>query len=211
MNLPPARSEDLPKLGTGRQVRATCQTSTSPPGTALWTWRSIVIPSFVVTRRERWLATVVIATFQAVSQRAADASIDARAINLTAWQAAILINDGLPATEAAEIAKFWAAEGGQRVVHAATHLHGSLPFGETMPDPFDVYLSSPVVWNGAVFFGSGDVLLGCARVLALEPHGQHAAKDAEQYADYAEADLDFLAHEQCRSLREFQRFCTFAA
>ena len=25
-----------------------------------------------------------------------------------------------------------------------------------MPDPFDVYLSSPVVWNGTVYFGSGD-------------------------------------------------------
>jgi outer membrane protein assembly factor BamB len=25
-----------------------------------------------------------------------------------------------------------------------------------MPDPFDVYLSSPAVWNGAVYFGSGD-------------------------------------------------------
>jgi outer membrane protein assembly factor BamB len=39
---------------------------------------------------------------------------------------------------------------------AATHLHGSLPAGETMPDPFDVYLSSPVLWNSAVYFGSGD-------------------------------------------------------
>jgi len=25
-----------------------------------------------------------------------------------------------------------------------------------MPDPFDFYLSSPAVWNGAVYFGSGD-------------------------------------------------------
>jgi eukaryotic-like serine/threonine-protein kinase len=40
--------------------------------------------------------------------------------------------------------------------YAAKHLHGSLPAGETMPDPFDVYLSSPAVWNGAVYFGSGD-------------------------------------------------------
>jgi outer membrane protein assembly factor BamB len=40
--------------------------------------------------------------------------------------------------------------------YAATHLHGSLPVGEAMPDPFDVYLSSPAVWNGAVYFGSGD-------------------------------------------------------
>jgi eukaryotic-like serine/threonine-protein kinase len=40
--------------------------------------------------------------------------------------------------------------------YAAKHLHGSLPVGETMPDPFDVYLSSPAVWSGAVYFGSGD-------------------------------------------------------
>jgi outer membrane protein assembly factor BamB len=40
--------------------------------------------------------------------------------------------------------------------YSATHLHGSLPAGETMPDPFDVYLSSPAIWNGAVYFGSGD-------------------------------------------------------
>jgi len=40
--------------------------------------------------------------------------------------------------------------------YAATHLHGSLPAGETMPDPFDVYLSSPVVFGGRVYFGSGD-------------------------------------------------------
>jgi outer membrane protein assembly factor BamB len=37
-----------------------------------------------------------------------------------------------------------------------THLHGSLPAAEIMPDPFDVYLSSPVIWGGKVFFGSGD-------------------------------------------------------
>jgi eukaryotic-like serine/threonine-protein kinase len=40
--------------------------------------------------------------------------------------------------------------------YAATHLHGALPAGETMPDPFDVYLSSPALWNGSVYFGSGD-------------------------------------------------------
>jgi eukaryotic-like serine/threonine-protein kinase len=39
---------------------------------------------------------------------------------------------------------------------AATHLHGAEPAAETMPDPFDFYLSSPVVSNGAVYFGSGD-------------------------------------------------------
>jgi eukaryotic-like serine/threonine-protein kinase len=45
--------------------------------------------------------------------------------------------------------------GGERR-YAGTHLHGSQPAAETMPDPFDFYLSSPVVWNGEVFFGSGD-------------------------------------------------------
>jgi outer membrane protein assembly factor BamB len=39
---------------------------------------------------------------------------------------------------------------------AAAHLHGQLPAGETMPDPFDFYLSSPAAADGAVYFGSGD-------------------------------------------------------
>jgi outer membrane protein assembly factor BamB len=39
---------------------------------------------------------------------------------------------------------------------AATHLHGAEPAAETMPDPFDFYLSSPVASNGVVYFGSGD-------------------------------------------------------
>jgi outer membrane protein assembly factor BamB len=45
--------------------------------------------------------------------------------------------------------------GGERRFEG-THLHGSLPAPEVMPDPFDVYLSSPAVWNGTVYFGSGD-------------------------------------------------------
>jgi outer membrane protein assembly factor BamB len=38
----------------------------------------------------------------------------------------------------------------------AKHIHGSLPEGEAMPDPFDCYLSSPVVSGRNVYFGSGD-------------------------------------------------------
>ena len=38
----------------------------------------------------------------------------------------------------------------------AQHIHGIEPAGESMPDPFDFYLSSPAVWNGTVYFGSGD-------------------------------------------------------
>ncbi len=47
------------------------------------------------------------------------------------------------------------ATGGERR-YAGTHLHYLQPATERMPDPWDVYLSSPAVWNGAVFFGSSD-------------------------------------------------------
>ena len=39
---------------------------------------------------------------------------------------------------------------------SARNLHGWIPAGESIADAFDVYLSSPAVWNGAVYFGSGD-------------------------------------------------------
>ena len=67
-----------------------------------------------------------IATFQAVAQRAADAYIDVEAVTLTARQAAWLLANGRSADEALHTAKFWAAEGGFRVAHAAQHLHGGI-------------------------------------------------------------------------------------
>jgi outer membrane protein assembly factor BamB len=48
---------------------------------------------------------------------------------------------------------------------SAPHLHGSEPAAEVMPDPFDLYLSSPVVVGGRVYFGSGD-----HNVYALDAH-----------------------------------------
>ena len=47
------------------------------------------------------------------------------------------------------------ATGGERRFEAKG-LHGMQPKGQTIADPFDVYLSSPVVAAGTVFFGSGD-------------------------------------------------------
>jgi eukaryotic-like serine/threonine-protein kinase len=45
--------------------------------------------------------------------------------------------------------------GGERRFEAKG-LHGMQPKNQTIADPFDVYLSSPVVEGGMVYFGSGD-------------------------------------------------------
>ncbi|HUC05274.1 MAG TPA: acyl-CoA dehydrogenase family protein [Acidimicrobiales bacterium] len=74
-----------------------------------------------------------IATFQAVGQRAADAYVDTEAIRLTAWQAVSRLSAGLPAAAEVAVAKYWAAEGGQRVVHAASHLHGGVGVDRDYP------------------------------------------------------------------------------
>jgi 3-oxocholest-4-en-26-oyl-CoA dehydrogenase beta subunit len=65
-----------------------------------------------------------LSSFQAVRQRLADAYIDAEAIRLTALQAAWRLSAGLDAGTAVRIARWWAAEGGHRVLHAAQHVHG---------------------------------------------------------------------------------------
>ena len=67
-----------------------------------------------------------IATFQAVGQRLADCYVDAEAIRLTLWQAAWRVSKNLPAHTEIATAKFWAADGGHRVAHAAVHIHGGV-------------------------------------------------------------------------------------
>ena len=74
-----------------------------------------------------------IATFQAVSQRAGDSYIDAEAIWLTAYQAAWRLSAGLPADREIAIAKYWASEGGYRVVHASVHVHGGVGVDRDYP------------------------------------------------------------------------------
>jgi alkylation response protein AidB-like acyl-CoA dehydrogenase len=83
--------------------------------------------------KERQQFGRALATFQAVGQRAADAYVDTLAIRLTAWQAAWRLSAGLAATDQVAIAKFWASEGGQRVVHAAQHLHGGVGVDRSYP------------------------------------------------------------------------------
>ncbi len=67
-----------------------------------------------------------IGSFQAVSQRLADAYIDIEGIRLTLWQAAWRLAEGLPSDTEIATAKFWAAEAGHRVAHTAVHVHGGV-------------------------------------------------------------------------------------
>lgn len=50
----------------------------------------------------------------------------------------------------------WKFQTGGEHRFTAKHIHGSQPAAETMPDPFDFYLSSPVIAAGTVYFGSSD-------------------------------------------------------
>ncbi len=74
-----------------------------------------------------------IATFQAVSQRVASAFVDAECARLAALQAAWRLHEGLPATDEVAIAKWWAAEAGHRVLHAAQHVHGGVGVDREYP------------------------------------------------------------------------------
>ena len=83
--------------------------------------------------REREQFGRPIGSFQAVQQRMADAFIDTEAIRWTTWHAAWLLAQGRTATREALIAKFWAAEGGMRVVATAQQVHGGIGIDVTYP------------------------------------------------------------------------------
>jgi len=78
-----------------------------------------------------------IGSFQAVTQRLADAYIDTEAVRLTMWQAAWLLASGgegdAAAGTAVATAKFWAADAGHRVAHTAVHVHGGLGIDMSYP------------------------------------------------------------------------------
>ncbi|MFC0306580.1 acyl-CoA dehydrogenase family protein, partial [Rhizorhabdus histidinilytica] len=72
-------------------------------------------------------------SMQAVQQRAADAFIDVEAMRSTALLAAWQIDAGRVQPADIAAAKYWAAIGGHRVVHAAQHLHGGIGADITYP------------------------------------------------------------------------------
>lgn len=108
----------------------------------------------------------VIATFQAVGQRAADAYIDTEAVRLTAWQAVWRLANDLPASAEVAVAKFWADDGAQRVVHAAQHLHGGVGVDRDYP----VHRYYLLVKHLSLHLGGGtSSLLRLGDILATTP------------------------------------------
>ncbi|MFC7528469.1 acyl-CoA dehydrogenase family protein [Actinoplanes sp. GCM10030250] len=67
-----------------------------------------------------------IGSFQAVSQRLADAYIDVEALRVALRQAVSHLEAGQSATAEVATAGFWAAEAGHRVLHTAVHVHGGV-------------------------------------------------------------------------------------
>jgi alkylation response protein AidB-like acyl-CoA dehydrogenase len=65
-----------------------------------------------------------IATFQAVSHRVADCFIDIECLRLVTQQAASLLDQGRPASDAVLIAKIWCGDVTHRVSQASQHCHG---------------------------------------------------------------------------------------
>jgi alkylation response protein AidB-like acyl-CoA dehydrogenase len=85
---------------------------------------ALALTAHHVTERHQF--GMAIGTFQAVAHRCADAYVDTEAIRLTATQAIWRLHVGLDAASALAVAAFWVSDGGQRVVHAAQHLHGGV-------------------------------------------------------------------------------------
>jgi outer membrane protein assembly factor BamB len=88
--------------------------------------------------------------FEAKSRIASSPAVSDGVVYFGAW------DGNFYAVDAATGKLKWKFQTGGERRFSAKHLHGSTPAAETMPDPWDCYLSSPVVSNGAVYFGSGD-------------------------------------------------------
>jgi len=108
-----------------------------------------------------------LSAFQGSQIRAADGYIDTEAIRVTMLQAAWEIDTGRDASTDVLVAKWWAAEGGQRVVHHVQHLHGGM--GADIEYPVHRYF----LWGKQIedtLGGASATLQRLGRRLAAEAH-----------------------------------------
>ncbi len=103
--------------------------------------------------------------------RAGDAFIDVEAMRLTWWDAAWRLDAGQPADDEVAIAKYWAAEAGQRVGYATQHLHGGIGIDVDYP------LHRYYLWAKQI-----ELTLGSAAV-QLERIGARLAREPVARAD----------------------------
>jgi alkylation response protein AidB-like acyl-CoA dehydrogenase len=126
--------------------------------------RALALTAEYTTGREQFGKPV--ATFQAVAQRAADAYIDTEGVRLSAYHAAWRLSEGLPAANEVAVAKFWAADGGTRVMLAAQHLHGGIGVDTDYP------LHTYTTWTKQIELTLGSAtpsLVRLGRAIADEP------------------------------------------
>lgn len=86
--------------------------------------RAVRITAEYISSREQFGKPI--ATFQGATLKAADAYIDAQMIGICAWSAIWRLAEGRPARDELHMAKFWAADAGQRIAYACQHLHGGI-------------------------------------------------------------------------------------
>ena len=110
-----------------------------------------------------------LSTFQGVAHQAADAFILTQPMQVTMLQAAWRLTHVLSSRQEVLIAKYWASEGGQKVVHLCQHLHGGM--GSDIDYPIHRYF----LWGVQIetTLGAGSVQLArLGELIAHEAGGQ---------------------------------------
>lgn len=106
-----------------------------------------------------------LATFQAVAHQLADCYIDLEAMQVTLWQAAWLLANGEDPGTAVLVAKWWATDAGQRVVHRVQHVHGGIGVDTDYP------VHRHLLWGKQLAATHGGSASDLARVGALLASG----------------------------------------
>ena len=92
-----------------------------------------------------------IATFQAISQKAADCLIDVEALRSSLWQLVWRLDAGIEADGAAAAVRAWACDTGHRVTHAIQHMHGGMGVDTSYP------IHRYTLWSRAIEISCGGV------------------------------------------------------